>query len=123
MTWEEFLALSDGEQEIKGLAALRETVAEAGEDFVYRNIMCVYVAPGGGSPACVIGKAATRLGASINTLEGWDRLEDGGIANVAICLEYPISHRLITAWTAAQDIQDKRGTWGEALRAAEAVLR
>jgi len=121
MTWEEFLALSDGEQEIKGLAALRETVAEAGEDFIYRDVLCAYVTDG--TPACLIAQAATKLGASISTLLGWDGLEQGDITNVAISLNYPISERLITAWATAQSQQDRRATWGEALRRAEVVLR
>lgn len=120
MTWEEFLALPHSEQEANGMAALRETVAEAGEDFIYRNDVCCYVADG--SPSCLIAKAVTRLGAPLTMLAGWDSMDDGSIVCIISAFGYPISSNLVHAWIMAQYCQDRRKSWGDALSAAEEAI-
>ena len=99
------------------LAHLRAVVAEKGADYVYRG-SCVYAIDG--QPACIVGHVYARLG----LLDGRTRrsgVEAGMLHQGAIAM----SARSVLR--AAQVVQDGdvpprfgRGTWGEALAAAEA---
>lgn len=106
------------------LRALEEVVAEAGEDYVYQppnqGLTCVYVADG--RPSCLVGRALFRLGVSIETLHWLDR-EFGGFycrdLNDELPEKIPMDESAAIAFARAQERQDARCSWGEALRAAK----
>lgn len=110
------------------LDVMREVVAEAGEEFVYKSPaglgVCLYVhrTPGAAAvPGCLVGQVLHRLGAPLDELAEYEsqlagevspRLLDGVTRADAISL----------ALDKAQVLQDAGHSWGAALRAAEEVL-
>ena len=98
------------------LEHLRAVVAEKGADYIYWG-SCVYAIDG--QPACIAGHVYARLG----LLD--EQTQISGASAAALHRdEIARSARLILQ--AAQEVQDgvsprsERGTWGEALAAAEA---
>ena len=99
------------------LEHLRAVVAEKGADYVYPEAACVYSL--GGKPSCIVGHVYARLG----LLHLVHR-------NTVAQKMFPdrISAKARSALEAAQRVQDGgsydktlRGTWGDALAAAEQV--
>ena len=92
------------------LEHLRAVVADKGDDYVYPESSCAYSLDG--EPACIVGHVYARLGllplARRNAI-AWRMFPD------------LISEKARSALEAAQRVQDARGTWGEALAAAERV--
>ena len=98
------------------LEHLRAVVAEKGADYVYRRETCRYAIAG--APSCIVGHVYARLGlldkATQESISKAKGLHVGKIARLA--------RRVLQA---AQEVQDAdvppfvRGTWGEALAAAE----
>ena len=96
------------------LEALRECVAEAGEDYVYKG-SCVYAL--GGKPSCLIGKALAKLGVPITTLEWMDEFGDTSAKSMLPYLGV-YNDKVRRMAYAAQTAQDTGFTWGFALREA-----
>ena len=100
----------------KVLEHLRAVVAEKGADYVYWG-PCVYAIDG--APACIVGHVYARLG-----LLDEDTQWSG--AGVNLLHRDAIARSARSVLRAAQVVQDgdvsrsERGTWGEALAAAEA---
>ena len=98
------------------LAHLRAVVAEKGADYVYLG-SCVYAI--GGQPACIAGHVYVRLGLL-------DKQTQFSGATAAWLHPDEIAWPARLILQAAQEVQDgvsprtERGTWGEALAAAEA---
>ena len=99
------------------LEHLRAVVADKGADYVYPEASCVYSL--GGDPACIVGHVYARLG----LLHLVHR-------NVVARKMFPdlITTKARSALELAQNVQDGtapaskgRGTWGDALAAAERV--
>ena len=99
------------------LEHLRAVVAAKGADYVYPESACVYSLDG--KPACIVGHVYARLGllhlVHRNTV-AWEMFQD------------LISAEARSALETALQVQDgrgydrtSRGTWGEALAAAEQV--
>jgi hypothetical protein len=112
--------------EARALELLREVVAEAGEDFVYKinldpDATCLYVK--GGCPDCMIARALAKAGATIKQLESFDSLNesrDTSIDTVAPRADWlQLTDEALKVFTVAQQNQDTCETWGDALRAAE----
>ena len=91
------------------LEHLRAVVADKGADYVYTEA-CVYSLDG--EPACIVGHVYAHL----ELLHLVHR-------NAVAWTMFPdlISAEARSALEAAQCVQDARGTWGEALAAAEQV--
>jgi hypothetical protein len=99
--------------------ALREVVAEFGEDYVDPNDMCRYSVDGK-TPACIVGQLVYKLDPDLFTQlvveeEGAGMLS----AEDSTTLEASFEPRVIQALTAAQATQDLKYTWGEALESFE----
>lgn len=104
------------------LEALRQSVAEHGEDFVYKphdaDADCVYQEDG--YPSCLVGHALSRL-----LPQAWQNVP-GVQGNVDALSLDPEGEALdwdakIVAWNAQYE-QDKRKPWGKALEVAEEVF-
>lgn len=116
------------EDDRKFIKAMEAAVEERGERWTYPSgddwrtgdgKMCVYAKPDG-SPACLIGLALFKVdpklmpsyedsdsGRDMDAVSVLDRLVDGGKLN--------LSTRTISGAYAAQNHQDRGGTWGDAL--------
>lgn len=112
----------------KALAALREAVAAKGADYVYPkpNNDCVYTYQG--QPSCIVGHVLASVGVPLETIQEMDSAYD--IQNTDIVSAYhhtllpagvKIGPKALEALVRAQNAQDTRYSWGEALRAAETV--
>ena len=102
----------------KVLKHLRAVVAEKGADYVYAEDVCQYAIDG--QPACIVGHIYARLGLLDEDTQ-WSGVGAGVLHQGAIAMPARSVLR------AAQEVQDGdvqprfvRGTWGEALAAAEA---
>ena len=99
------------------LEHLRAVVAEKGADYVYARRVCTYAMAG--VPSCIVGHVYARLG----LLDDQTQFSDAAAANLHSD-EIALPARVLLQ--AAQEVQDgdvlrfRRGTWGEALAAAEA---
>ncbi|MFD3952198.1 hypothetical protein ACFWRC_19505 [Streptomyces albidoflavus] len=111
------------------LDVMREVVAEAGEEFVYKSPtglgICLYVHRtfGGGAdvPGCLVGQVLHRLGVPLDELSRYE-------AQLALTMAPKLvdagenEDLLTSALNNAQMTQDAGHPWGAALRAAEEVL-
>lgn len=107
----------------KFIAAMDAEVGEAGRDFVYREEhgrhqsgkpTCVYVF--NDKPSCLIGRALFRIGVPVEELRNHDEDTPYGVS--ASCVMDHLggfSYKVGLAADYAQDVQDRGGTWGEAL--------
>lgn len=115
----------------KALELLEAEVNAAGADFVYTAPgelnLCVYteVDPETGQvkPSCLLGRALVRAGVDVLALHEYS--ESGGIGSLLNCngedLDVEVEPAAIAAWEEAQEKQDTKHTYGEALAAARAV--
>jgi hypothetical protein len=108
--------------------ALRDVVAEYGEEYIYvppKDGLCRYLDkdPAGIKPACLVGHVLVRLGALVSELA----CQEGRSADA---LDYgrmglSLSSEAINVLYMAQEVQDEGRPWGdalrEALRVAEAI--
>ena len=98
------------------LEHLRAVVAAKGADYVYSEETCQYAIDG--QPACIAGHVYARLG-----LLDQATCDSGAEAHHLHAYEITLFGRDVLR--AAQQVQDsvseKRGTWGEALVAAEEI--
>ena len=92
---------------------LREVVAERGADYVHRG-PCVYRRDD--KPSCLIGHVLDRLGVVT------DKDHEGTGAFGLLHLLLGASEEVAGIAERAQDAQDNRRPWGEALAAAEREL-
>lgn len=110
------------------IQAMRDAVAERGKNYVYPEAVpngvnyfkrddyhnpggvCMYSTPDG-TPACIIGLALDKMGEPVP--------EYGNMVGADCVLEYLVSPYVCNAARQAQLIQDKGGTWGEALAVFE----
>lgn len=96
--------------------ALIEAVKERGENYVYEHRHCVYYFDG--KPACLIGVALDKVG---HTLEEISKIHTnlnlGSNSAGAMSIMGNLGYAEIVCVAAgeAQDIQDDKGTWGQAL--------
>lgn len=114
----------------QAMYAIRAAVNERGYDFKYRNVFegsaCRNVV--NGEPACLVGLAMWRFGEAYGLPENFmldyqegtsvllaSRLKRDGILDV--------SKKAQLLLRVAQDIQDERKSWGDALTEAERVYR
>ena len=99
------------------LEHLRAVVAEKGADYVYAEKECQYAIAG--VPSCIVGHVYARLG----LLDG--RTQSSALRATLLHAD-DIAEQAMWVLGAAQAVQDgdvprfERGTWGEALAAAEA---
>ena len=99
------------------LEALRAVVAEKGADYVYPEETCQYAIDG--APACIVGHVYARFGLL-------DEQTQYSIGKASLLHRYEIARPARLVLQVAQVVQDGeyppfvRGTWGEALAAAEA---
>ena len=101
------------------LEALRAVVAEKGPNYVYPEPACVYAISR--KPSCIVGHVYARFGLL-------DQATRDSIAPALRLHNDKISCAGRVALDSAQKVQDgvalgRRGTWGEALAAAEAEWR
>lgn len=87
--------------------AVIEAVRERGEDYVYEYNQCVYYL--NGKPACLIGVAFDKVG---HTLE---EISSNLASAVSVMHDLGYAEIVYVAASEAQDIQDDKGTWGQAL--------
>ena len=100
------------------LAHLRDVVAKKGADYVYRRETCRYAVSG--APSCIVGHVYARLGLlDKDTQESIVKAKGLHVGKIA-----SLARQVLQT---AQEVQDgryppfvPRGTWGEALAAAEA---
>lgn len=98
------------------VSALVEAVKERGEGYVYKYRQCVYYLDG--SPACLIGVALDRVGHDEQEIIGLQPLtavEANAASAVSVMKNLGYAEIICVAASEAQDIQDDRGTWGQAL--------
>jgi hypothetical protein len=101
--------------------ALTEVVAEAGSDHIAPD--CLYAKDG--EAYCIVGRALTKLGYSVEQLEGFQKLNiPGVVGDPSVC--YLIEHGLVEAdervdnyFTLVQDLQDSNVPWGKVLEHAQ----
>ena len=94
------------------LEHLRAVVAAKGADYVYPESACFYAI--NGEPACIVGHVYARLGLL-------DKATQDSGASAWALHESKITSNGRDFLGNAQRVQDARGTWGEALAAAERV--
>lgn len=117
----------------QALAALTVVVSREGEDYQYPFPTCDYIVDG--APACIAGKALSILGVNNATLEEMDgeqASEDGeapamdtSIEKVHRLLEKSgirLTDKAVIVLQTAQQVQDIRQPWGNALSAAQAHI-
>lgn len=98
------------------VTALGEVVKEFGEDFVYTREKCVYFVDK--HPSCLIGMALSRVGhteeeiSTLPTSRDYVPVSNENAAEIMEKLGYDV--RICQAALLAQDVQDERGTWGDA---------
>ncbi|MFD7646369.1 hypothetical protein ACFV5M_01705 [Streptomyces albidoflavus] len=111
------------------LDVMREVVAEAGEEFVYKSSaglgVCLYVhrTPGDAAdvPGCLVGQVLHRLGAPLDELA--EHEAQLALTMVPVFIDAGEHWGLLAlALNKAQALQDAGRPWGAALRAAEDVL-
>lgn len=108
---------------VTALRLLREVVAER-PDHVYQNpegegAGCVYTHQG--KPDCLVGHVLARAGFDIELIA---RLDGHGLIDDAVAeTGLPVSGDAVTILDAAQDVQDTRRPWRDALAAAEAAAQ
>lgn len=109
--------------ERRALELLIDVVDAAGEDVVYQKIWvngdfkCRYAV--NERPSCLVGQALFRAGATVETLELFDRM-DLPAKNMAN-MEGHVTARAARVFSAAQEAQDSGKTWGVALESARVV--
>jgi hypothetical protein len=104
------------------LELLRKAVEAQGEDHVDPNAAdgraCQYV-DNQGAPSCIVGHVMVLAGLSSSELT-----EEGDVWDLCQNLDHSerayVTRDAIYVLSAAQELQDNRGSWGEALKAAEA---
>lgn len=114
------------ENDIKMLRGIKAAVAERGEGWTYppkvllnensdwrSSGACVNLLPDG-SPACIIGFAATHAGLPID--------RESNVLSADYEHGWGLSRRVLMALLEAQKEQDNGHSWGEALAAAEKEL-
>lgn len=108
-------------------AAMEQAVEERGADFVYpeewknESGTCVYWKDGVG-PACIIGKALAILGATEQELYS-NGIALNKIRVITGLSQFVLYPPFFGAAQSAQNVQDGRGSWGEALEAYKTRLR
>lgn len=117
------------------LGAMRAAVTEKGEDYLYRGplsdkpTVCVYATEVDGElkPSCIVGHVLYRLGVPLESLFPYDAHDVFMLVGV---LALDITRDALIALIRAQEVQDgavdsyytaENHSWGNALRAAEAV--
>ena len=104
---------------VSDLWAEVKKVAAEQPDYVYQEPLCRYQIDG--KPSCIIGHALHRLGVSVDTLAMLDGGEQGdGVHAVNLPSYIPIlveegSRSELVALGEAQEAQDDRIPWGEAV--------
>ena len=99
-------------------AEVKKVAAEQPE-YVYPEEVCQY--QHGGKPSCIVGHALHRLGVPMGALEALDDAQDGGgVPAHGIPKEFPDlveadSESALFALSEAQEAQDNRLPWGEAV--------
>ena len=108
---------------VSDLWAEVKKVAAEQPDYVYSEQPCQYQY--GGKPSCIVGHALHRLGVPIETLEALDDAQEGGgVPACGIPQEFPDlldadSEPARRALGEAQEAQDNRLPWGEAVGGVE----
>lgn len=105
------------------LDTLRAVVDEAGPDFVYRPRMlnghevCVYVNPDTGAPDCIGAHVLHRLGVPLPVLAA----QEGDCVSELDPGDSPawLAGPALQVLEEAQEIQDRRKPWGDALYGAQ----
>jgi hypothetical protein len=114
-------------QVVEVVGHLENIVAEYGADYVYQRRqlngpdpfapVCVYV--WNGEPDCIAGKVLARMGVSIEKLASYE----GSSVSVVAPVVSNLGDAATNVLRVAQVVQDKGGTWGEALAEAKTVAR
>ena len=108
---------------VSDLWAEVKKVAAEQPDYVYEEKYCQY--QHGGKPSCIVGHALHRLGVSPETLKVLDEKNGGGgIPAFGLPNEFPDliemdSEASLFALSEAQEAQDSRLPWGEAVGGSE----
>lgn len=114
--------------EAKALELLQAEVDEKGADFIYKaelrvssstHVTCKYAEDG--CPSCLIGRALFRAGVAIERLELLDQAYDGmsiGVVEADFDGEVELTEDAVAVFAAAQSVQDRGWSWGEALSRA-----
>lgn len=96
--------------------ALNDVVKEKGEDFIYTRERCVYFVDE--QPSCLIGMVLARVGHTEDEINNLPTsvtcipVSSENAEEIMQKLGYDV--RVCNAALIAQDIQDERGTWGDA---------
>lgn len=108
------------------LRALKQVVAEAGEEWTYvrrpnkvgMGTGCVYVF--NGEPDCIAGRVLHKLGVSVEDLSIWEGKVCAQMSQAEIYKfpAVPFSDSTLNVLNTAQDASDSGYTWGHALSSA-----
>jgi len=105
----------------RALDLLRQAVAQDGygDDYVYPYLNdCQYVR--NSAPSCLVGHALHLGGWSVDALDGLINTPVRDAVRIGFT---SLDKEAANVFDLAQVVQDQGGTWGEALRAAEAMAR
>lgn len=118
---------------IDALEWLREAVDRRGTDYVYvddngeragKGGECIYYSQISGEPACLVGHALHAAGLITYSMVQQAKCNArASVHELARRLGLPLTFGAIDVLRVAQKTQDIGGTWGQALRDAEAVGR
>lgn len=108
---------------VSDLWAEVKKVAAEKPDYVYPEQYCQY--QHGGKPSCIVGHALHRLGVPVESLKFFDEKNSGGgVLAWGLPNEFPDliemdSEASLFALSEAQEAQDNRVPWGEAVGGVE----
>lgn len=117
--WAALLASPPQEQTTTLMHTLREVVAEFSPGYVYEGA-CSYVR--NSQPSCLVAQVLYRHGMTIDEMNRWDLESDDSTVNGLWNSDnLPLSELARDVLAVAQQVQDERQSWGDALAAAEDV--
>lgn len=96
-------------------------VAAENPDYIYEHDVCRYEMRG--KPACIVGQAMYRLGASVDDLAQFDNHGAiGGVVRDCVDVFSSFDNVSLDALSRAQGYQDQREPWGVAVESAKDAM-